>query len=99
MQTQKKTTNIKPPAVTYTLKYPIEFGSETITELKFSRPKGKHLKQIGQNITLGDIMIIASKISGVSPRVLDELDAADYQSVAGIISDFLDNGPENGESN
>lgn len=83
---------IKSRQVTYKLKHPFEWGSETISEIVLNRPKGKHLKKFGQDIKVGEIIGIASSVSGQAPPVFDEMDAEDYLAVVGIVGDFLGSG-------
>jgi len=79
------------PAV-YNLKYPVEFDGVTVSEIKISRPKGKHIKKLGGSSKLADVMGIAHHITEYTDGFYDELDAADYLGVAEVIGDFLDNG-------
>lgn len=80
------------------LQHPIEFDGNTITELELARPKMKHLKNMGQNFSLADIMLIASKVSGQPNKVIEELDGADGMRLAEIIGSFLESTPKTGDS-
>ncbi len=92
----------KPREVTVKLDWPFEWsgenGKEEITEVKLSRPKGKHLKGIGKDVGMSDMFRIASKISGYTPAFYEEMDAADCMKITEVIGDFLDNGQETGKT-
>jgi hypothetical protein len=90
---------IKTQSVNYKLKFPLAWGEDTIEDVTLTRPKGKHVKQMKEGGTLGDVMQIASKISGQPTTVFDEMDAEDYFAVAELIGDFLDRGHKTGKSN
>lgn len=98
--TSKKTPAKNPVATKYKLKHPLEWGKETVMEIEFSRPKGKHLKHIGSNPTIDDAMKIAVKVAvgDFTPAFFDELDAEDYLGVSDIVQGFLDGGRGIGET-
>lgn len=81
-----------------TLLEPIAFGSETITELKITRPKGKHLRSMPMDPNVGDFLDLAGKLTGYPPSVMDELDAEDVTQVAEAVEAFLDGGQKTGSS-
>lgn len=83
--------------ITYKLRYPIDFGSERITQIKLKRPKGKHVKQLGKDLDLGKLIQVAQKVADVSPPVFDELDIYDYMQLSEVVGDFLDIGQEGGK--
>lgn len=78
--------------VKITLEYPVEFDGKTITEIELSRPKGKHLKTIKQDAGLAEMMLVASKLTGLPNKVFEEMDGADLIKVTGQIGDFLGTG-------
>lgn len=80
------------------LEYPIKWGEDTISEIVFQRPKGKHLKSIGTEVTGETVMTIAGKISGHPPSFFDEMDVIDWTRVGEVIGDFLDSGRKTGAS-
>lgn len=84
--------------VVYELKHPFTMkdGKEYKT-LTFNRPKGKHIKKLGGNPKLEDLMGVAAKMSGVTPMVMDEMDAEDYMTISEIVGDFLGSGQETGD--
>lgn len=71
---------------------------EPVSELEIKRPKGKHLKFLKGSPTFFDLMQIASKTSGYTPKFFDELDGADLVNITGVIGDFLDTGPKTGRT-
>lgn len=71
------------------LKHPFDFGDRKISELTFQRLKGKHLRKLGQQPTMNDLLELASKSAGEPPAVFDEMDAEDVMQVAEVIGDFL----------
>lgn len=87
------------------LEYPFEWAKNgsgekaMIEEIEFSRPKGKHIKGIGKDVSLSDLFRIAGKVSGYTPGFFDEMDVKDCMKVTDIISDFLDDGQETGRTN
>lgn len=76
----------------YTLEYPVNFSNNQVTEIELRRPKGKHLKNIGADAGLGEIMDIAAGCSDYPPVFFDELDAVDYVGVSEVIAGFLASG-------
>lgn len=91
---------------TYTLKEPVQYGSETITELNFQKPRGKHLRGLtiktagdgGVIFSLGDMMDLAGRLATVAPSVISELGADDVMEVMGIVGGFIGAGPETGKT-
>lgn len=93
MEKSKKTED-KKLSVTIKLEYPIEWGSETITEIVLRRPKTKHIKHLGAKSTMSEVLLIAAKCSGIAPAMLGEFDAKDGIKIAETIQDFLGDGLE-----
>jgi len=86
-------------SVTVPLEYPIEdITKEIIDEVKLTRPKAKQMKKIGTNVTMENLMMIASDVSGIHPKDMDKLDAADLMAVTGVIADFLERGRKTGQA-
>lgn len=76
--------------VLYKLKEPIEFGSETITELEFKKPVIGDIKHMRlESPTLADILGLASKLSATSQNIIDKLGIEDGLEVANIMGNFL----------
>jgi hypothetical protein len=70
-------------SVTVKLIDPIEFGSETITELTLKRIKFKHLRAIDDlnHMTTDQLGHLIGRISGQPKDVIDELDAEDLAKI------------------
>lgn len=75
---------------TLTLEYPFEYGTETITQLTFGRPKGKHIKGNGNDLDF------AAKLAGVAPQVMDQMDLWDIERMNEVIQGFLPPGLRTG---
>lgn len=78
--------------VAYKLKVPIVLGTETISELKFKKPKLKHLRALdGVDGSMSIIAIFVEKLAGLNPIQVDELDPADFEGIAEIVKSFFPN--------
>lgn len=79
------------------LKHPIEIRAketgeivETITELTFTRPKGKHLKAMDRaEGETGKTLALLAAITGHPPSVMDQLDGEDLASFEELIEGFF----------
>lgn len=80
-----------------TLKEPIQFGSETITELEFVKPKAKHLRSLPIEPGISDLLDLAGTISGQPKKVIDELSAEDTFEVLEVLNRFLPSGQKTGD--
>lgn len=94
-QQQKKSK--KPKSITITLSEPIEWGDETIEEVTLRRPKGKELKMLSGDPSMDDLLKIAGKCGGLTPRQIDDMDADDALALAEAVGDFLDSGHQIGK--
>lgn len=84
---------------TYKLKHPVTIGSETITEVKFRRIKGKDMRSLPgdpRSYTMGTIMDLAAKVMGEASVLLDEMDSEDVVEVASIVGELLNAGQPTG---
>lgn len=88
----------KPAKVTYKLKYPVKWGSETIAEIELGRLKGKDIKAMNKNSIMGDLMKLAAKSAKQPNSLFDEMDAEDVLEINEIVGDFLGAGQETGET-
>lgn len=76
--------------VVITLKYPVDFGSERITQLEFRRGRmgdAKGLK-LREEIPTNDLLLIASRMCGRPVAALELLDIEDGGEVTAIAMDF-----------
>jgi len=82
--------------VTYKLKEPFECKGQQYESLTFKPLKGKHIKFLGQDPKLADVLKIAAKVSGVPDFVFDDMAAKDCIAIGELIGDFLTDGREIG---
>lgn len=83
---------------TQSLKEPVTVGSETVTELKFKKPKAKHLKALRLgNADMSDMLTIVSRLTGQPSTVVEELSWEDALEAVAFVGKFLPAGPETGE--
>ena len=78
--------------ITVNLRFPIEFGTDTITKISMRRGRAGDLKgvQLGKEGMPADhVFLIASRMSGQPVKVIEMLDADDAQEVMAIAVDFL----------
>lgn len=71
------------------LKTPVVMGSIRVEEVILRKPKGKHLRKLSPSPTLNDLLIIASKISGVESAIFDEMDSKDVVKIAEAVGELL----------
>jgi hypothetical protein len=86
--------------IVYTLKHPVSLGSETHSQVKIGRIKGKHMRALPGDpklYTMGVIMDLAAKVMGESSALLDEMDGEDIAAVAEIVGERLAGGQQTGE--
>lgn len=84
---------------THKLLTPVEHGSETITELVFSRaPVAKDLRGIRlSELDKADHLItVTSRLSGQPPSVIERLSVSDTMACFEVVSAFLSPGPRTG---
>lgn len=75
---------------------PIQFGSERITELEIRRPKGKDIRALKGDSSMGDTLDLLGKLCGQPKAVIDELDVVDVQRAGEIVAGFYESGPKTG---
>jgi hypothetical protein len=90
---------VKNRSVTVKLKYPVKWGEETISEITINPPKAGHIEHLGKDVTMKDLLTIASKCSGIAYTAIKELDSVDAMKVSEVVGDFLGTGRETGEPN
>lgn len=90
MEDEKKVKAVtKKQAITVKLEEPIEWGDETISEIVLKPIRGKHLKNLPASPALKDLILIASKVSGVSSSVFDEMISSDIMKVTEAVGELL----------
>jgi hypothetical protein len=76
--------------VTVKLDEPIEFGSETISELTIRSPKAKDMRGLPmEGANIGHILDLVAKLCGQPPSVIDELGTADLLKVSEHVANFI----------
>lgn len=78
------------------LKEPIQYGSETISELELRAPKAKDMRGMPLQMDMDAMLTLASRCTAQPPSVIDELSFDDLTAVMGAIGDFLGRGPLTG---
>lgn len=93
IETPQETKPVNKKELVYKLKHPIQWdngkGSELITEVKFMKPKGKHVKMLKNDAGMAELLMMASKLSLVSHKFFDELDSEDAFGVANYVGELL----------
>lgn len=85
----EKATSTVSEAVVISLKHPINFGKETITEVVIQPLKGRHLRGLSANPSFDDIMKVAAKASGLSDKIFDEMRSEDLKEVVETVGNLL----------
>lgn len=83
-----------------TLKAPIEWGTETVTELEFREPKAKDFRKFPMNPAFGDVLDLMAALCTRSdgPVLMDELSVEDLMAASEMIGDFIPGGRETGKT-
>lgn len=85
-----------------TLKHPIQFGSETVSELTFRRPKAGDMRGIKINaagdMSFDDMLTVAQRVTGRPPAVINEIDLEDLKPVFDVIGGFIKAGHQTGKT-
>ena len=67
---------------------PIEFGKETITELRLEKPKAKHIRSLPTKPTTGDMLVIFEALACLTRSQVDELSMKDVTRLGEFIDAF-----------
>lgn len=81
-----------------TLQYPVEYGSQTISEVTIERPKAKHMRGIKDIQSIDGSLAMIAKVINQPPSFVDELDAADIEQISGVMESFLQPGQSQANS-
>jgi len=71
-------------------------AAEPVREIRARRPKGRHMRQLGKDPTMGGQMDFVAGLAGKGSLFVDGLDAADACRVALLAGFFLETGPPTG---
>lgn len=80
---------------TLTLQYPIQSEGTTLDTLTLRRPKARDLKLM-ETTKGGDIqksVMLIANLAAISPKAVEDLDAADFQKVNEVVASFLGHNP------
>ena len=82
------------------LEYPVQHGTEEITELKTERRlQAKDFRGIkSTEIMFDDMLKMISRLFAVPPSVVNELDVVDMMAAGEVINGFFASGQKTGES-
>lgn len=84
-------------SVTVYLTKPIQATTgETLKAITIQEPTAEDIMGLNSNVSMKDLLSIASKRSGVIPRDMKQIKAADAMQLVGVVSDFLFPGQETG---
>ncbi len=87
----------KAGSVTIKLLYPVEFDGKVYEEITLQRPRGRHIQSLSSEPKMSELLLMATKVSGVSNAVIKEMDAADCITIAEQLGDFLSSGQRIGK--
>lgn len=73
----------------FTLKEPIQFGSETIKEIELKKPCAGDLRGMKMQPDLGDLLDLIGRLAGHPKSVIDKLSVDDLKPILSAVSDFL----------
>lgn len=79
-----------------TLKKPLQFGSETISELEFREATTKDFRDMPLEPKIGDFLDVAGKLCGRLPAEMNLLSPTDMMAVIGIVGNSFAPGLETG---
>lgn len=81
--------------LSYKLKTPVAWNGQTITELRYRRPKGRDMRRFA-NFTGQDgdrVHLILETLCEMPAEVFDELDGVDYLGLSEAITPLLNGSP------
>lgn len=76
------------------LNHPFQVDGKAMSEITIRRPKVKDIRAIDKVKDEGDMqqgITMAALLTGLSPDVLDEMDAGDFARVSEVVMSFLPN--------
>lgn len=84
----------------YVLQHPVTWADERVEKLVINRPKGKHMRAVKKIGDMGwDEMIeLLAKCSGVSSKIVDEMEMVDLYGAVEVMGDFLERGRQTGKN-
>lgn len=83
---------------TIKLREPVQNGSETVSELKFRKPKAKDFRGVKiHDTSMGDFLDVASKCCAQPIHIMDSLSVPDMMEVNAYMGEFFAAGRETGK--
>lgn len=80
-----------------TLQTPVSLGSESITQLEFTRPlKGKDLRGLPLTLGFEHLLILAGRLCGQPPAVMEQLEGEDLLAAVETAGAFFTPGRPTG---
>lgn len=75
---------------TVTLEYPFTFDGAEVTELHLRRPKMRDMKRAQKHKDeLEKTVAMIADLAEVSPKLIDELDTADFTELSKLVAGFM----------
>lgn len=74
------------------LKFPVTIGSETVDTVYVEKPKGKHLRGVGDPTSLEGNLKLVGNLINQAPSFVDEIDLEDMAEIGKVVADFLPDG-------
>lgn len=85
--------------VVITLQTPVSLGSESITRLEFTRAvRGKDIMDLPLSMGMGHLLILAGRLCGQPPAVMEQLEGEDLLVAVETASAFFATGHATGGS-
>lgn len=86
--------------ITIPLQRPLMFGDVEVKQIVFEREmEAGDLQGISvTRMNHDDIYTVAGRMTGIPSAILKKMKMPDYKKVAAVVSGFLDDSPETGES-
>lgn len=86
-------------SVTLTLEVPIEWGSDTtVTELRFRRGKASDMQKAKGKDKVDESIAIIARLTGQTPKLIGELDFADFMIANEIVKFFTKSSRKTGRN-
>lgn len=87
----------KQDKVTVQLSEAVKHGEDDYRVLEIRKPKGKHLRNMPMEPTMGDMLNLAAELAEVPYSVMDELEWVDLEKVMDAVGNFMPAGPGTGK--
>lgn len=80
-----------------TLSKPVQFGSETVSELVFREATARDFRELPMEPRIGDFLNVAARLCGQVPAVMDMLSPSDMSEVIAVVGKSWAPGQGTGE--